>query len=257
MSLNLMVFIIAEIVYFNPEDGTLTHSETSETVKLTITASRLLEYFLSSDELLLDREKILKEVWDAHGYQGSNSSLNQYISILRRTLAAFGFSDFIITVPKVGFRIDPAISVTLLPAPPAVHDESAQTVVSHNAANRRRKKQAILVGLLLISAALCFYLQSALILPFRVYQEQLNDKCSIIFMKDLDGDIQRSARKNINAILAENKVVCDKNQRIIFDSNDSFTTHSAGRTLLSICTTGKNNQTSSCDNFFYNSRKNL
>ncbi|WP_247753670.1 winged helix-turn-helix domain-containing protein, partial [Citrobacter freundii] len=50
-------------------------------VKLTLTASRLLETLLRASEGILSREKLLTMVWDDYGLQASNSSLNQYISI--------------------------------------------------------------------------------------------------------------------------------------------------------------------------------
>lgn len=52
-------------------------------------------------------------VWDDYGLQASNSSLNQYISILRRALSAFGCEELIITVPKMGFRLNPDITLQL------------------------------------------------------------------------------------------------------------------------------------------------
>lgn len=253
-----MAFIIAGILFFNPEDGSLTHTETGESVKLTITAARLLDNILSSEALLLSRETLLKEVWDDHGFQGSNSSLNQYISILRRSLAALGLSDVIITVPKAGFRINPALSVARLPPPHAAIQVAEKSPGTSSVPHRRWKKAGVVLSLLLlvsVTGASYLALQPDFLRPFRLFNDRLNDKCAVIFMKDLDGKARRVAMKNISAILEENKGECGKNQRIIFDSNDSFTTHSAGRTLLSICTTGKSNQTSSCDNFFYNNRK--
>lgn len=253
-----MAFIIAGILFFNPEDGALTHTETGESIKLTITAARLLDNILRSEAQLLSREMLLKEVWDDHGFQGSNSSLNQYISILRRSLAALGLSDVIITVPKAGFRINPAVSVARLAPPHADIQRAEEPAQAAPVGSRQGKAQTVLVSLLLlVSAAGAFYFafQPDIFHSFRLFHDRLNEECSVVFMKDIDGKTRNAAMKNISAILNENKGECGKNQRIIFDSNDSFTTHSAGRTLLSICTTGKSNQTSSCDNFFYNNRK--
>ncbi|MDJ0476207.1 hypothetical protein QNA27_21415 [Pantoea eucalypti] len=57
------------------------------------------------------REILLTEVWDKYGLRGSNSNLNQYLSMLRRALAAYGCENLIITIPKIGIRLNTDISI--------------------------------------------------------------------------------------------------------------------------------------------------
>ncbi|WHW83504.1 hypothetical protein PXV97_05100 [Citrobacter freundii] len=51
-------------------------------------------------------------------------------------------------------------------------------------------------------------------------------------MKNLSERDREKARKNIAAILKDNAATCGPEQKVIFDSNDSFTAQSAGRTLF-------------------------
>lgn len=61
---------------------------------------------------VVEREAFLREVWDERGLQGSNNSLNQYISILRKLLASLvPDATFIVTVPKMGFMLSADITV--------------------------------------------------------------------------------------------------------------------------------------------------
>jgi DNA-binding winged helix-turn-helix (wHTH) protein len=64
---------------------------------------------------VVERETFLHDVWDRRGLQGSNNSLNQYISILRKMLASL-LPDvlFIVTVPKTGFMLSADVTVTAL-----------------------------------------------------------------------------------------------------------------------------------------------
>ena len=240
-----MIFLIAEKIKFNPEDGSLTHCATKETVKLTLTASRLLETLLRASEGILSREKLLTMVWDDYGLQASNSSLNQYISILRRALSAFGCEELIITVPKMGFRLNPDITLQLTQTVPLSIPEQ---VTSQRTGKLFSLKNAyltmIIVLTLFICGAIVFFntVSSVSTSHYPLYKDSLATGCEVVYMKNLSERDREKARKNIAAILKDNAATCGPEQKVIFDSNDSFTAQSAGRTLFSLCTAGKNNQ---------------
>ena len=40
--------------------------------------------------MLIKRQQLLEEVWEERGLKGTNSNLNNYISLLRRHLAQLG-----------------------------------------------------------------------------------------------------------------------------------------------------------------------
>lgn len=109
-----MYFIIDKEIYFRPADGALWR-EGAENEKryLTLASSRLLAFFIENRGEILSRDTIFEAVWEKYGLHSSNNTLNQYISLLRRTLAEFGLgTDIIKTIPKVGFLFTTDIDVT-------------------------------------------------------------------------------------------------------------------------------------------------
>jgi DNA-binding winged helix-turn-helix (wHTH) protein len=112
-----MIYIIDDSITYNSDDCTLTHLPTQESLSLSISSGRLLERLLDSDGEILARDTLLTEVWDKYGLRGSNSNLNQYLSIVRRALASYGCDNLIITIPKIGIRINTDINIERRPAP--------------------------------------------------------------------------------------------------------------------------------------------
>lgn len=112
-----MIYIIDDQVSYNSDDCTLSHIPTQESLSLSISSGRLFEQLLNSGGEILARETLLTEVWDKYGLRGSNSNLNQYLSIVRRALAAYGCENLIITIPKIGIRLNTDIKIERQSAP--------------------------------------------------------------------------------------------------------------------------------------------
>ncbi|WP_368544574.1 transcriptional regulator [Enterobacter soli] len=115
-----MKYLIASRVVYDTEIGELTipGSELAEAQKLTHTANSILSLLIASPGKVLERQYLLEEVWESAGHTGSSSSLNQYISILRKTLTSLtDIEESIIVVPKVGFYFSADIDVQLLEQP--------------------------------------------------------------------------------------------------------------------------------------------
>jgi DNA-binding winged-HTH domains len=108
-------YIINSSIVFDRGDGTLKHPESNDVVQLPLPAQRLLLIILESGGEILSRDFLFREVWDKFGLTGSNSNLNQYLSLLRRNMMVFGCENFVITLPKVGIRLDEHISIVKEP----------------------------------------------------------------------------------------------------------------------------------------------
>ncbi len=92
-----MIYKINETVRFKPADGAIWSIESPEQViNLTITNCNLLCLLLNKKGEILSREQILEDIWDKQGLRSSNNTLNQYISILRRTFSLLGIDDEVI-----------------------------------------------------------------------------------------------------------------------------------------------------------------
>ncbi len=87
----------------------------NEEKKITKTANRILTLLIESHGHVVEREHLLEQVWESHGLVSSNGSLNQYISILRKTLTSLtDIEDIIVSIPKVGFIISRDIEILQL-----------------------------------------------------------------------------------------------------------------------------------------------
>ncbi|HFZ1707413.1 TPA: transcriptional regulator [Citrobacter sedlakii] len=105
-----MKYLIQQKIQFDAGEGYLI-SDNGEMIQLTRTACLLLVTLLT-EQGVISRNTLLEKVWDTQGQQGSYSSLNQYLSIIRRSFRQLGLVNIVITVPRKGYQLNPDISVT-------------------------------------------------------------------------------------------------------------------------------------------------
>ncbi|KIC88244.1 winged helix-turn-helix domain-containing protein [Pantoea agglomerans] len=273
-----MIYIIDDQVTYNSDDCTLSHIPTQETLSLSISSGRLFEQLLNSQGEILARETLLTEVWDKYGLRGSNSNLNQYLSILRRALAAYGCENLIITIPKIGIRLNTDIKIERESSPAFVvtevqsDEEPAESAVSSQDSPAIRPdpvmedkvvkksglsvRQVIFVLMLMLlgSAFWYFTISEPAEKNSSMSTIELQGGCEAVIVQGLDVFEQKSLDKQILEILKENNQSCVPGRRIYFDKNTSFTTTNYGRTILSACNLNSRGHIISCDNFYYLNR---
>lgn len=106
------MLIINDSVLYNEDDGCLDNNHLGMSVTMAPSSNRLFLILISNHGSPVERDEILKSVWDEYGLRSSNSNLNQYISMLRKQLVQVGLpEDTIITIPKVGFMLNGNLSV--------------------------------------------------------------------------------------------------------------------------------------------------
>lgn len=111
-----MTWLIDGYIIYDENGSSITNKETNDTVLLPATASRLLSFLVRHHGTTLTRDEILDQVWDKYGYKASNNTLTQYISLIRKDFLLLGFSsDFIITIPRIGFVLTKEVDVILVP----------------------------------------------------------------------------------------------------------------------------------------------
>ncbi|MDP9705432.1 UNVERIFIED_ORG: DNA-binding winged helix-turn-helix (wHTH) protein [Rahnella aquatilis] len=254
-----MKYLIDNEIEFNSDDGTLHYPASQDVIKLTLPAARLLEEFLSSEGRDLTREYLLETVWDKHGLHASGNNLNQYVSIVRRNLALFECHELIITLPKVGFKLNPAVSVQRLEAPPPAGRVPAspsplrmQTPDSISAPVKPARRALFILLCLLVLVSLSFGAWK--------YDDATNGMteikqpdtgCDIIFLKDISDDAKTAVLERVSHTLKTNNLTCNKTNVLIYNSELSYSSQNNARTLLSLCTRGNNNEIISCDNFYH------
>ncbi|MFP2408718.1 transcriptional regulator [Enterobacter ludwigii] len=146
-----MKYLLADAIVYNDEDGSvsLINAPDLDRQILTCTANAIMKLLVQHHGNVVERDTFLSDVWDQRGLQGSNNSLNQYISIVRKMLSSL-LPDtlFIVTVPKTGFMLSADIAVTPL--------EDDFPVVESVPTSRRIQPEWLFCGVLtLMVVALC------------------------------------------------------------------------------------------------------
>jgi len=270
-----MIYIIDDQIAYNSDDCTLSHIPTQETLSLSISSGRLFEQLLNSQGDILSRDVLLTEVWDKYGLRGSNSNLNQYLSVLRRALAAYGCENLIVTIPKIGIRLNTEISIkrhSSSPQEPAeVPDDErpAEVIVEENknsrlpapdVSNKVTKRTALTAGpaailfiMLAVTGAIFWYFNTQYTAdetsPLSTIK--LAGGCEAVILQGMDIFEKKSLSKQILEMLKENNLSCVSGRRLYFDKNPSIDTDNYGRTILSACNLDSQNHIISCDNFYY------
>ncbi|CAI1890406.1 DNA-binding transcriptional activator CadC [Serratia ficaria] len=262
----IMIYKINDIISYNSEDSTLCHLPTNECIKLSISSGRLFEHLLDSNGEVVSREYLMAEVWDKYGLSGTNSNLNQYISMLRRILADYGCDNLIITLPKIGLRLNTEV--------PVLRDQALTTAVNEGArggvipeerpltvmAEPRRKPSSLHLRYRILATIIiaCVFLATWLyirdhgaVTPLEPVYSILAGGCELVLLKNMDETDRNLMNKQIKIILRENKLPCDSNRRLYFDNMTSYSTQNYGRTLLSYCHLGNDREVISCDNIYY------
>ncbi len=263
-----MIYTIDGSITYNTDDCTLSHLPTQESLSLSISTGRLFERLLTSEGDILSRDTLLTDVWDKYGLRGSNSNLNQYLSILRRALAAYGCENLIITIPKVGIRLNTDIPVERTasssePVNDAEQDKvitqqiESATPLSVPAAPDAPKKNH--KWLYLLAGGIC--LLGALVWGYLAMHKEgeetpaatltLTGGCQAVVLQGIDNGERQTLTSQIEQMLRENHQLCDKSRRIYFDRNTAFTTQNYGRTILSSCKLNSDRHVIACDNFYY------
>lgn len=137
-------------------------------LSLSIPASRCLSLLISHQGEVIQREHFFREVWLSNGAQVTNNTFYQNISLLRRAFKEFGLNEeFIVTVPKVGIKLENALQIKVceedetsddaILLPPVLPEQVQQPVEKRHTPSVLRQGwvgASVLVFILCIGAAL-------------------------------------------------------------------------------------------------------
>ncbi|MBK0032509.1 helix-turn-helix domain-containing protein [Erwinia sp. S43] len=254
--------INASLIY-DAADGSISlPGSNAPDTQLSITASALLLFFLQHQEVV-SREEVLKKVWDDNGLTSSNSNLNQYLSMLRKTFRHYDIENIILTISRGNLQFNPDIAVEMLdslsPQPaPEVHSEQTtppKMVEEHQAFPAARKinwniASAVLLvlSLLMLPFSLINRLHPVFISPVSVSGQG----CELSGTTDMVGSVTtHDYEKNFLNVLHELNLTCKPGQRYIFFYSDKLQTKGLGRVFLAHCAIHGNIPFGYCDNYFY------
>lgn len=254
---------------YDAADGTLTLPGSDEPdSQLSITASALLWFFLRHTEVV-SRDEVLKKVWDDNGLTSSNSNLNQYLSMLRKTFRHYDIDNIIVTVSRGVLQLNPDLTIHQLDASPepkpllTVEDEQGEVAVpeEHKAVFSQHACGTCwyLAGVCLLAIALVLLVYSFLddskshpitLTPMR------HSQCELLASDEMLRSVTGTAYgKNFDAVRQRLKLECKPGERFVFFYGDRLETNGLGRVFLAHCAMHENNPFSYCDNYFYYSWK--
>ncbi|MBB1201527.1 CadC family transcriptional regulator [Enterobacteriaceae bacterium 89] len=107
------LFLLGGLVVFSPDRNVLhAKSDASKRLSLSNPASRCLLLLIQRQGQVIERDYFFQHVWFNNGAQVTNNTFYQNISLLRRAFKEFGLNEeLIVTVPKVGIRLEPQLEV--------------------------------------------------------------------------------------------------------------------------------------------------
>ncbi len=288
-----MKYKINALIYYDAADGSLTLNEGTTETQLTITANSLLFFFIQHPGIIT-RDEVLKKVWDDNGLVSSNSNLNQYLSLLRKTFRQYGIENIIVTIPKGRLELNPNINFELIDNHthylaeaivdhPSEINQSEETIEEYkdsapelvpNITNMQESINAKSdLNLQSIKSDICWYFASAallfisLLLVIFVFFTRTearpiallpnaDNKCELLSTETMINPlVKENYVANFNAVKDNLDLKCIPAERFIFFYGDKLQTNGLGRVFLAHCAKHEDNPFSYCDNYFYYSWK--
>ncbi|MBG5949190.1 transcriptional regulator [Proteus terrae] len=285
-----MKYKINALIYYDATDGAISLEKESVDTHLSITANALLFYFIQHPGVV-NRDEVLKRVWDDNGLVSSNSNLNQYLSLLRKTFRHYGIENIIVTIAKGRLEFNPDISVeliddsTLLPStqtneeePILVKDENkiavetttplslTQTPLESTQEETPQQKQKQKPEICWYLASIGFLLGAvflAVIIFFNQHQSKpisltplTHNDCELLSNEAMiNSAVSDNYVRNFDAVRKKLNLQCVKGERFVFFYGDKLQTNGLGRVFLAHCAKNEDNPFSYCDNYFYYSWK--
>lgn len=240
-----MVFTIFNMIAFRSEDGAMWNiAEPERRLSFTAIPARLFTYLLENADKMVGREELFNSIWDNYGLEPSNNSVNQYVSLIRKSLSELGCEEEIIkTIPRVGFYIaremvsysqetQQSVLITASEAQPTFGQPGL----------RRWVKPSLLAISILISTLIVFE-------PFRstighldynfkkstLYKIGTIATCQLYSLSE--GSIYTAERKlQLAEELATELLPCNRNEIFIFKSGEHYAYQQSGRAFIARCT---------------------
>lgn len=263
--------INARLIY-DATDGTLMLPGSADADgQLSITASALLYFFLRNTGIV-SRDDVLKKVWDDNGLTSSNSNLNQYLSMLRKTFRHYDIDNIIVTVSRGHLQLNPELHIEQLTPPP----EIALAPLSDEPENNEPQEQTPTAPSRLPSLhgqGMCGYLAGVCLLAIALLLTTLSffgekrpqaigltpirhSQCELLASDEMLRSVTEAAYvKNADAVRQHLGLTCKPGERLLFFYGDRLETNGLGRVFLAHCAMHEDNPFSYCDNYFYYSWK--
>lgn len=250
-----MFFICNNSLLFDPEAHALSLVGQPESVlTLSAPAVRLLQEFIKHKGRDLSREELITRVWEEFGFTPSGNNLNKAVSELRKNFQALGEGhEFIVTVPRFGFRFE--ADVIFQPtesAPPAVPEAAPEPAVEQPAGYKRlSRKWWLVLAILTLSAMMVgLYFSRRLEITVPATLKPVQEKiagCRFWLVNDHGRPLVLS---KMAELLKQNNVACDREEYNIYYFSAHFSLAAADEVFIGACPVS---ETSLCKTIRYKS----
>ncbi|EPL6455328.1 MULTISPECIES: winged helix-turn-helix domain-containing protein [Providencia] len=275
-----MKYLINQHVTYDSYQGLLYTSDVDDAIKLTTTLNRLLLVLAQNNGEVLDRETLLRRVWEEHNQVVSDNNLNSSVSVLRRHLSSFFDEEVISTIPKVGIKFSADLMFitpdeqpeeqseeTTLEAAPSL-STSFEPPIESNEQNEIKseapvKKSYILnnryleITLIVVIIFCLLYLFKSYFFANRTEYPEVGqiDQCTIRYINSYHKADTRSMSFSVLKERLENLGINCKKPATVFYYNVGIITQNKNFNddylFLSYCPkTAKDGATISCENFY-------
>ncbi|WP_025123474.1 MULTISPECIES: helix-turn-helix domain-containing protein [unclassified Serratia (in: enterobacteria)] len=239
-----MVFTIFNVVAFRSEDGAMWNiAQPDRRLSLTTIPARLFTYLLENADKMVGREELLNNIWDKYGLEPSNNSVNQYISLIRKSLSELGCDEEIIkTIPRMGFYITGEMVSRNLDTLQSVVSAIAEAQPAKEQPRPRRGYKPALLALSVIISTLL------ILQPFRsatgrldysfpkstLYKIGTIDTCPVYSLTE--GSSYTAARKQqLAQELSAAHAPCISDEVFIFQAGEHYAYQQSGRAFIARC----------------------
>ncbi|MEX3019437.1 transcriptional regulator [Kluyvera sp. STS39-E] len=234
-----MLYILDDVVIYDSVNGTLYRhdKEKSDTTHLTTIASKILQHLVLHHGELVTRDTLFNEVWEKAGIVSSSNTLNQYISLLRKTLSGYlGDRDIIVTVPRAGYYLSKDIHVS-------TH------IGLHRRLHIAPKFIAASVTLLVIVLASFLYTSQ----PDKITPRKIGELkgCPVYDISGVKSDVADASSFAVaKEALEKNNQICTATTSFYIYAQEALHLHKPAKVLFSRCIEWSDNR-DTCQNIYY------
>ncbi|VEB99018.1 Transcriptional activator CadC [Cedecea lapagei] len=256
-----MFFVCNNSLLFDPEARAISLIGQPESVLiLSVPAARLLQEFIRHKGRALSREELITRVWEEFGFTPSGNNLNKAISELRKVFQKLDeHHDYILTVPRYGFRFDTEVSCQ-----PREKEQAAilqpQQPPSVAVTSARSWRISSLKGWIILAVFTTasldlgpfFSWPDEIIVPTKLKTvEEKIAGCRIWLINESDRPLELS---KVAELLRKNDVPCERKEYNIYYFSTHFSLNAADEVFIGACPL---KQTSLCKTIrFKNGTKN-
>ncbi|WP_431224772.1 winged helix-turn-helix domain-containing protein [Serratia sp. L9] len=251
-----MIFTISNMIMFRSEDDAMWNiAYPDRRLSLTTIPARLFTYLLENADKMISREELLNNIWDKYGLDPSNNSVNQYISLIRKSLNELGCEEEIIkTIPRAGFYISGervSVSKATKQVAEARNIESVSTKWEQTL---QRSYRPILLGISLVVAIFLviqpFHLTSASQderFPTSILYKVGNIGTCPVYSLNKNPSENALRKEQIARDLAADNAACFDNNMYIIQIGEHYSYKKEGRAFMTRCTYSDNTLTHFAD----------